>query len=138
MHHRAGLDRVSLGMIVCGSLLLASSAQGEGLKIRDGLWQTTMNNPMTGERTSQECLKDAEIDPAAMLQGSDECQMVEQALDDNSLTFRMECAGGQGNAEGRMFVDGDHGGGEITMKLNMGGQPMDMTMKWDAVRIGDC
>jgi hypothetical protein len=50
----------------------------------------------------------------------------------------MECAGGGGTAQGRMSVDGDQGDGEITMQFDMGGRQMDMSMSWDAVRVGDC
>jgi hypothetical protein len=138
MRHRA----TAPGLIVASGLTLAGlcagSAQAQGLQIRDGLWETTMKNPMTGERTHRECLKDAEFDPDKLLEGQSECTMTEQALDGNTLTFTMACAGGNGTAQGRMFVDGDHGGGEVTMHFDMGGRPMDMTMSWDAVRIGDC
>ena len=79
-----------------------------------------MKNPMTGERTHRECLKDAELDPAELLEGQDECSMTEQNLDGNTLTFTMVCGGGSGTAKGRMFVDGDHGGGEIDHALRHG------------------
>jgi hypothetical protein len=97
-----------------------------------------MKNPMTGERVSRECLKDTELDPKTMLQGQDDCTMTEQNLDANTLTFSMVCAGASGTAEGRMFVDGDQGDGEIHMNFDVGGRKMDMTLTWDAVRVGDC
>jgi hypothetical protein len=138
MHHGA----TALGVVLAGVLALgglgAEGARAEGLPIRDGLWETTMQNPMTGERVSRECLKDAVLDPQTMLEGQDDCQMTEQALDGNTLTFTMACAGGSGTAEGRMFVEGDQGNGEISMQFDMGGRQMSMTMSWDAVRVGDC
>jgi Protein of unknown function (DUF3617) len=138
MHHRA----TALGVILACGLLLgglgAEGARAEGLPIRDGLWETTTHNPMTGERTSRECLKDTVLDPQTMLEGQDDCRMTEQARDGNTLTFTMACAGGSGTAEGHMFVEGDQGGGEINMHFDMGGRLMDMTMSWDAVRVGDC
>lgn len=131
-----------MGVVLTGGLLAGAlwpqDARAEGLPIRDGLWQTTMRNPMTGERTSRECLKDAVLDPQSMLEGQDDCQMTEQALDGNTLTFTMVCAGNSGTAAGRMFVEGDQGNGEITMQFDMGGREMNMTMSWDAVRVGDC
>jgi hypothetical protein len=136
MHHRATAVGLILAGFVIGALD-AHQARAEGLPIRDGLWETTMQNPMTGERVSRECLKDAVLDPQTMLEGQDDCQMTEQALDGNTLTFTMECAGG-GTAQGRMSVDGDQGDGEITMQFDMGGRQMDMSMSWDAVRVGDC
>jgi Protein of unknown function (DUF3617) len=137
MHHRATAVGLILAGFVIGALA-AHQARAEGLPIRDGLWETTMQNPMTGERVSRECLKDAVLDPQTMLEGQDDCQMTEQALDGNTLTFTMECAGGGGTAQGRMSVDGDQGDGEITMQFDMGGRQMDMSMSWDAVRVGDC
>jgi hypothetical protein len=116
----------------------AASAQAEGLRVKDGLWETTMKSPMTGERTSRECLKDTMLDPQSMLEGQSECQMTEHTLQGNTLTFTMTCAGGSGTAHGRMSVDGDRGDGEINMQFNMGDREMSMTMSWDAVRVGDC
>ena len=138
MHHGA----TALSLILTAGLVLGAlgpqDARAEGLPIRDGLWETTMQNPMTGERTSRECLKDAVLDPQSMLEGQDDCQMTEQARDGNTLTFAMACAGGSGSAEGRMSVEGDHGDGEISMQFDMGGRTMSMTMSWEAVRVGDC
>ena len=132
----------ALGVVLAGVLALgglgAEGARAEGLPIKDGLWETTMRNPMTGERTSRECLKDAVLDPQTMLEGQDDCQMTEQALDGNTLTFTLACAGGSGTAEGRMFVEGDQGNGEISMQFDTAGRKMSMTMSWDAVRVGDC
>ena len=138
MHHRA----TAMGLILTGGLLLgilaSQDTRAEGLPIRDGLWETTMQNPMTGERTTRECLKNAVLDPQTMLEGQDDCQMTEQALDGNTLTFTMACAGGSGTAHGRMSVDGDQGNGEISMQFDMGGRKMSMAMSWEAVRVGDC
>ena len=138
MHHGA----TALGVMLTAGLVLGApgpkDARAEGLPIRDGLWETTMQNPMTGERVSRECLKGAVLDPQTMLEGQDDCQMTEQARDGNTLTFTMACAGGSGTAEGRMLVDGDQGNGEITMQVDMNGQQMNMSMSWDAVRVGDC
>jgi len=138
MHHRPTALRVIVAAGLGIGVLGAHHARAEGLPIRDGLWETTMKNPMTGERTSRECLKDTVLDPQSMLEGQDDCRMTEQARDGNTLTFSMECAGGSGSAEGHMFVDGDQGGGEINMHFDMGGRLMEMTMSWDAVRVGDC
>ena len=135
MHHRATAPGVILAL---GLGFGVADAQAEGLPIKDGLWETTMRNAMTGERTSRECLKDAVLDPQTMLEGQDDCQMIEQALDGHTLTFTMVCAGGSGTAEGRMSIDGDQGDGEINMQFEVGGRQMSMTMSWDAVRVGDC
>jgi hypothetical protein len=138
MHHRAtALAATMLAGLLAGAPG-SQAARAEGLPIRDGLWETTMKNPMTGARTSRECLKGTVLDPQSMLEGQDDCRMTEQARDGNTLTFSMECAGGSGSAEGHMFVEGDRGGGEINMHFDMGGRLMDMTMSWDAVRVGDC
>jgi Protein of unknown function (DUF3617) len=138
MRHRA----TALGVMLAGGLVTGAigvdGAWAEGLPIKDGLWETTTHNPMTGERTSRECLKNAVLDPQDMLEGQDDCRMTEQARNGNTLTFAMACADGSGTAEGRMSVEGDRGNGEISMQLDMGGRPTSMTMTWDAVRVGDC
>lgn len=136
MRH-TGRAAVVLSLLLTG-LVGAGTALAEGLKINDGLWETKMTNPITGERISRECLKDAEFDPGTMMQSQQDCKMTEQTLDGNTLTFNMVCADGSGTAEGRMFTDGDKGGGEMTMQFDMDGQKMDLTMTWDATRVGDC
>jgi Protein of unknown function (DUF3617) len=138
MHHRAAATGLILAGAVLGAAFPPQHARAEGLPIKDGLWETTMQNPMTGERVTRECLKNAALDPQSMLEGQDDCQMTEQALDGNTLTFTMVCADGSGTAEGRMAVEGDRGEGEITMHFDMDGQQMEMSMSWDAVRVGDC
>jgi Protein of unknown function (DUF3617) len=138
MHHRATVLGVMLAGGLCLGILRADGARAEGLPVKDGLWQTTTHNPMTGERTSRECLKNTVLDPQTMLEGQDDCRMTEQAREGNTLTFAMACADGSGTAEGRMSVEGDRGNGEINMQLEVDGRPMSMTMTWDAVRVGDC
>ena len=135
MHYRVIVPGVLVGL---GLGIGATSAAAEGLRVKDGLWETTVKSPMTGERTSRECLKDTVLDPQSMLEGQSECQMTEHVLQGNTLTFTMTCADGSGTAEGRMSVDGDRGDGEMNMQFNMGDREMSMTMTWDAVRVGDC
>jgi len=136
MHHRATARGVILAAILVAALVPA--ARAEGLPVKDGLWETTMQNPMTGERVTRECLKNAVLDPQTMLEGQDDCRMTEQALDGNTLTFTMICGDGSGTAQGRMSLEGDRGDGEIDMQFDLDGQQMSMSMSWDAVRIGDC
>ncbi|MGH6912876.1 MAG: DUF3617 domain-containing protein [Geminicoccales bacterium] len=133
MHHRASACGPILGLLI----LLAGPALGEGLPISDGLWETTTTSPMTGAHTSRECLKDTELDPATMLQGQGDCRMTEERVVGNRLTFTMDC-GAAGAAQGHMFVEGDQSGGALTMQLDVGGRETDMTVSWDAHRIGDC
>jgi hypothetical protein len=137
MHHRATAPGVILAALLSAALD-AHVARAQGLPVRDGLWETTMQNPMTGERVTRECLKNAVLDPQTMLEGQNDCRMTEQALDGNTLTFTMVCGNGSGTAQGRMSIEGDRGDGEIDMQFDMGGQQMSMSMSWDAVRLGDC
>jgi hypothetical protein len=138
MYHRGA----ALGVLLAAGLALGGAdlrdAAAEGLALRDGLWETTMRHPMLGEHTSRECLKDAVLDPQTMLDGQDDCQMTEQTLEGNTLTFKLTCAGGSGTAEGRVSVDGDRGTMEFNMHFEADGQPMSMSMSWDTTRVGDC
>ncbi len=137
MHHRARARGVILAALLIAALD-DHAAQAQGLPVKDGLWETTMRNPMTGERITRECLKNAVLDPQTMLDGQDDCRMTEQALDGNTLTFAMVCGDGSGAAQGRMTIEGDRGDGEIDMQFDMDGRQMSMSMSWDTVRIGDC
>lgn len=137
MHHRAPARGVILAALVVGALA-AHAAWAEGLPVKDGLWETTMQNPMTGEHVSRECLKDTVLDPQTMLEGQDDCRMTEEARDGDTLTFTMVCGDGSGTARGRMSIAGDHGDGEIDLQFDLDGQQMSMRMSWNAVRLGDC
>ena len=136
MYHRAMARAVILAALLIAGLA-ADAVRAEGLPVRDGLWETTMQSPLSGERITRECLKNAVLDPRTMLEGQDDCRMTEQALDGNTLTFTMVCGEGA-TAQGRMSIEGDRGDGEIDMQFDMGGQQMSMSMSWDAVRLGDC
>ena len=139
MRHRATAPGLILtrGLALTG--LCAGAARAERLQIRDGLWETTMKNPMTGERTHRECLEGrAEARSKQAARGSERMHHDRAEFEQQHADLHHGLRRRQRHGAGAMFVDGDHGGGEVTMHFDMGGRPMDMTMSWDAVRIGDC
>ena len=131
-----------LAILFC---LPAATAGAAEIEINPGLWETTMTrtNPMTGQpitETSIECVKDKTFDPAGMMQGAEECNLVEDKLDGDILTYRMQCnmQGGQSIIDGQFQTDGQTGKGNMHISINAGGMQMKMNMNWTGKRVGDC
>lgn len=126
-------------------LVLSSAVVAEGLAINPGLWETTMSrsNPMTGEVTSEtttKCVTETDFDPSEMVQSAQGCRLVENNLDGDTLTFRMECnmQGSEAAVDGMFQTDGQTGKGNMDMTMGMGEIKMSMNMNWMSKRLGDC
>ena len=126
------------------SILISSSAFSEGLKIKPGMWETTMvsTNSMTGTttQTTSNCMADGEFDPKTMAEGAEGCEVTDDNVDGNTLTFTMACnmQGADVTMEGLYSVDGDEGEGSMNMEMSFGGQTMTMENVFTAKRVGDC
>lgn len=128
--------------LICALPISASAAE---LAINSGLWETTMTrtDPMTGQpvtETNTECVTETKFDPSSMLEGTDGCQLVEEDLSGETLTFKMECnmQGAQAFIDGTFQTDGQTGQGNMDMTVNANGMNMSMNMNWKANRLGDC
>lgn len=126
-------------------LFLPFAAGATELAINPGLWETTMTrtNPMTNEPTTEtttKCVKQTSFDPADMVQGAQGCVLVDENLDGDTLTFRMECnmQGTQGAVDGMFQTDGQTGKGNMDMTMSMGEIKMNMNMNWISKRLGGC
>ena len=115
------------------------------LAINPGMWETTMTrtNPMAGgpvTETNTECVKETKFDPSSMLEGTEGCQLVDESLDGNRLSFKMKCAmqGSQTLIDGSFQTDGQTGQGNMDLEISAGGVNMRMNMNWIANRLGDC
>lgn len=134
--------------IAAVSLLLSVSipAGAAELAINPGLWETTMTrtNPMTGDpttETSTKCVKQTSFSPSSMMKDAQGCDLVNEELNGDTLTFRMECTMPQGAmaaVDGKFQTDGQTGQGNMDMNMNMGEMKMNMSMNWTTKRIGDC
>ena len=110
-----------------------------------GKWQSTVTTtnsfmPTPVTRTHTECRKETRFDPAEMMKEAQECELTDQNVNGNVLTFTIVCRTQEGDVtgNGRYELMGDRLEGRMDMKMNAGGQPMDMNMKFSGQRLGDC
>jgi len=133
--------------LAAASILLLPVLSGAAeLPINPGQWQVTMTrtNPMTGAPTTEtnvECVKETSFNPSSMMQDAQDCELVKDELNGDTLSFRMECNMEQGMSavvDGAFQSDGDTGSGNMNMNMNMGEMQMNMKMDWTSRRLGDC
>lgn len=134
-------------LVIAGIVLMLPAAAGAAsLSINPGLWETTTTrtNPMTGQPTTEtttECVKDQKFDPREMMQDTQGCQLTDENLSGDTLSFSMSCSmqgGAKADIQGVFQTDGTTGNGKMDMSMSMGGMNMNMNMQWDAKRLGDC
>ncbi len=129
--------RAALALATLACLPIAAG-HAEGLKVQPGLWETTFESPMTGANTERQCMTETELDPAKMIKAEgDGCEITEQSLSGNTLTYQMACPDNL-TGSGKMTFEQDRGSAEIRMLMPHGDQPMEMTISLQAKRIGDC
>ena len=139
MTKTAGVLLVVLGMGFTGAGFAAS------LLIKPGMWETTMttSSSMTGTttRSISECRVEEEFDPTKMVKDTNGCELVENEINGNTLTYTMNCevdGGGQGIMRGVYEINGDQGQGRMDMEISFGGQTMVIENSFTAQRLGDC
>lgn len=132
---------------IAASLLLLPLVSGAAeLPINPGEWEITMTrtNPMTGEPTTEtniECVKEESFKPSSVMQEDERCELLEDEVNGDTLTYRMECSMEQGmtaTVDGEFQTDGQTGSGNMDMNMNMGEMQMNMKMEWTSKRLGDC
>ncbi|MBD3667641.1 MAG: DUF3617 family protein [Kangiella sp.] len=131
--------------LLIGSLLLPALTLAKGLEVEPGLWETTMTrtDPFSGQETTdtqKECIKERYFDPEELTKDMQGCQLTENTLSGNKLTFGMRCedAGMNSSIDGEYEVNGDEGKGKMELALSGMGQEMTMSMHWKSKRLGDC
>lgn len=132
-------------MLVLIAFATTSTALAQGLPINPGLWETTVTrtDPMTGQPTTdsrQECVKSNEFDPRSLMQDVEGCEVTDQSISGDTLTFTMACNhdGGTGTMQGQFQTDGETGTGQMSMSFSFGGQTMNMESNSTSKRLGDC
>lgn len=127
--------------------LVASSVFAQGIPIEPGMWEmtTTMNMPMLPQprvSTRMECIEKSELSPDTMnAENMDSnCTFDTRVVDGNTMKWSMDCnqQGGASRGEWEATSHGDTLTGEGTVTVDMQGQAMVMTMKWDGKRVGHC
>lgn len=127
--------------------LVLSSVFAQGIPIEPGMWEmtSTMKIPMLPRprvTTNMECIGESELSPEAMTEEDvdSNCTFDTRVVDGNTMKWSMDCVakGGASRGEWEVTSHGDTltGGGTIT--VDMQGQAIAMTMKWDGKRVGDC
>ena len=133
-----------LHVVIASACLVSVSAYAETLKLKPGLWETTVvsTNSFTGTttQTETECVVEQEFDPRTMFKDAQGCELLDDNLQGNTLTYSLVCnvQGTQATIEGVYTTEGDVGSGSMNMEMSFGNQTMTMENSFDARRIGDC
>jgi len=132
-------------MLFAVSVMLLStfsiSLAGSGPNMKDGLWEITTEIEMPGmpmkmpAMTHTQCITQENAVPNSS-QPDQECKIIENHVDGDTVTWRMECDTPEGKAEaaGEITYTGDTFKGTITMNM----QGMEMLQKLSGKRIGEC
>ena len=85
-------------------------------------------------------MAEEEFDPVTMLEGAGDCELLENTLNGNTLSFSLFCnaQGVESQIRGVYKVDGDQGEGSMNMEMDFGGQKMTMENVFTSTRLGDC
>ena len=130
--------------VVMSTCLVSISVHADSLKLKPGLWETTVTstNSFSGTttQTETECVVEAEFDPRTMFKDAEGCELVDNNLSGNTLTYSLVCdvQGTKANIEGMYTTEGDIGSGNMNLEMSFGNQTMTMENSFDARRIGDC
>ena len=132
-------------MLVLIALAATSTAFAQGLPFNPGLWETTATgtDPITGQPTTetrQECLESNEFDPRSLMEDIEGCEVTDQTVSGDTLTFVMTCnqEGGTGTIQGQFQTDGETGTGKMRMSFSSGGQTMNFESASTSKRLGEC
>jgi len=124
------------------SLLLPFSASAAP-DMQPGRWEITSTMEMAGMAVSipatrhTQCITSQDLVPQQP-QDNDQCRMLDQKIDGNTVTWKMECdtGGGTMTSQGKIVYHGSSFDG--SMVASGGQMPSAMTMKMTGKRIGSC
>ena len=143
------MKRILRSTLIAGAIALAGTltTSAQQHPMRPGRWEITTQMDMPGmpmkmpAQKAVRCITQKELnDPAGAVPKPPEgqkntCKVSDYKVDGNKVTWKMSCSEPHAmTGTGEIIVDGDTYTG--TMKMNMDqGQ---MTMKYNAKRLGDC
>lgn len=126
--------------------LIAGPSAAATPNMKPGLWETTIRTEMAGTPmemppvTQRQCFREEDLVPR--VEGSDQnCRLVDQEIDGDTVTWRIQCEGGDMpmSGSGRLVYAGDSYRGRIDIHAEDGPMgPMTMTQKLQGQRVGDC
>ena len=117
------------------------SFAGSGPNMKDGLWEITIEIEMPGmpmkmpAMTHTQCITSENAVPDSSQPGQ-ECKIIENHVDGDTVTWRMECNTPEGKAEAAGEITYTDDTFKGTIKMNM--QGMEMLQKLSGKRIGEC
>jgi hypothetical protein len=130
------------------TFMLGSAAATAAPNFEDGLWEITVNMNMPGmpamqPRTIRQCMTQKDIkDPRKALSNSsheNQCKTLDYKQDGDTVTWKVECGGAHPmTGTGSATYKGDSYTGVNHLKMNEGGQAMEMTMNYSGKRVGAC
>lgn len=117
------------------------SFAGSGPNMKDGLWEITTKVEMPGMPmqipaiTHTQCITKENAVPNSS-QPNQKCKIIENHINGDTVTWRMECDTPEGKAKaaGKITYTGDIFKG--TIKMNM--QGMEMLQQLSGHRVGEC
>jgi len=144
---RISLQRNSAFVAVLGLALVSASAFS--LELKPGKWGITSEtaSPMSAEPASQyseECIEDGNFDPLAEMMQSgmaQQCKLTTHTNSATTLDADLDCAiPGAGSMTGKITfnVAGESASGGMNMSMDMGGQQLQMSSKWNGKYLGAC
>lgn len=135
-----------IAIFVAGLVLSAAIAAAP--RMTPGLWEMTMSmegagmpQGMTPPMKFQHCYRAEDLKDMrnTVPEKNPNCTISDWKESGNTVTWKMSCTGKNAmTSSGRITYAGDSYTGVNKMTMNHGGQPMTMTQKYTAKRVGDC
>lgn len=139
---------------LAGVLALSAAVFAQGPR-RDGRWEVTTQMEMAGmpggrgmpAMTATQCITKEQVDdpqkmtpqPPQRGGGQNDCKVSDYKVAGNKVTWTMKCTTPQEiDGTGDVTYGTDTYEGTMTMNMARGGQTMQMTMKMNGKRLGDC
>ena len=134
-------------MLTIFVVLASASAHAQSININPGLWEYT--NELTFIEGSEprvqvfeDCVTAEDLENSGfMMQDIEACEVVEQEILFDRMTYVMNCMGPEGTQlaiDARIELDGDSASGVINNSVATPLGEMDMVVNLSAKRLGDC
>lgn len=128
-------------------MLLAGLADAAPPNMQPGLWEITTKMEMPGmpmqmpPQTVRHCYKKEDIKESKDALPADKtCKLEDLQQSGNTVRWKVACQTDSGpmNGNGEITYAGQSYAGSMTMNGKVDGQPINMTNKYSAKRLGDC
>lgn len=130
------------------SLIIICSGSAAGIDIKEGLWSVTAKTEIPGMPfplppiTNSQCLSRDDLIPKGKDRDGQECNLVEQQVGSNSVSWIMNCAdgGSVSTSTGKITYRGETFAGKVNVssaKSGRGGE-MNITTVMTGKYIGEC